>query len=233
MIFLEKLYLEINKEKRLTFSPEQKEHKTNAFYSFNSNLGISLVLPTLIYGHESDTDWAYRDLGALGRLSINQIVTSLEVYYQDIFEVISEHIKTTEVDLAVLVDVMKKYELKNKFLKIVKEEKSFSFELSKTIPQKTSFQSDEKIKNLMHLIRLDPVGIFKEEWKRTFGNNSNSTISLRHSFVHKGIWSSNSFLPDFSFIKKRIKDAIVLVSYLENQVVKKYSFKELYPQRVK
>jgi len=34
-------------------------------------------------------------------------------------------------------------------------------------------------------------------------------------------------------IKERIKNAIVLVSYLENQIVKKYSFEKLYPKRIK
>lgn len=232
-IFLEKLYLDIDKEKRLTFSPEQKGKKTNAFYSFNSNLGIALVLPTLIYGPGSDDDWAARDAPALQRLAINQIITSLETYYHDIFEIIAKEIKITELNLVALVDFIKKYGFANKFLNTVKQEKHFNFGLLKVMPQKFSIQSGEKIRNFMNLIDLDPIGPFKKEWERTFGNNKNSTIVLRHSFIHRGIWSSHLLLPKFDFTKKRIKDGMVLVSYLENQVIKKYSFEELYPQRVK
>lgn len=50
MRFLEKLYLELDKKGKLTFSPEQKNKKTNAFLAFNSNLRIVLVLPALKYG---------------------------------------------------------------------------------------------------------------------------------------------------------------------------------------
>lgn len=104
----------------------------------------------------------------------------------------------------------------------------------------------------MKLINLDPIGPFNKEWENTYGNREDSTIRLRHFFTHKGIEYSKkeiTIIPISKIaipkkpitelfgeiyleeIKKRIKDAIVLVSYLENQVIKKYSFRELYPSK--
>jgi len=86
----------------------------------------------------------------------------------------------------------------------------------------------------MKLISLDPIGPFNREWERTFGDNEKSTVNLRHTFVHKGIdWRKVVDLEfDMNFIKERIKDAIVLVCYLEQQISEKYRhIKELYPER--
>ena len=80
-----------------------------SFYSFNTNLKIALVLPTLKYGPESDIDWAWIDTRALYRLAINQIITSLELYYESIFKIISGYIKISKIHPKSLVFFIKIY----------------------------------------------------------------------------------------------------------------------------
>ena len=214
-----------------------------SFYSFNTNLKIALVLPTLKYGPESDIDWAWIDTRALYRLAINQIITSLELYYESIFKIISGYIKISKIHPKSLVFFIKIYGLEKKFFKEVEKQNSLDFELSNIIPEFLLFQSGEKIKTAMELINLDPIGQFNKEWEITYGNQENSTVKLRHSFTHKGMGYSTIMRIPISKIttpkkvkkqiyaerylgeiKERIKNAIVLVSYLENQIVKKYSF---------
>lgn len=229
MIFLEELYSELSKEKRLP--PISKENKTSAFYIFNANLGIGLVLPTLRYGPDSDNDWGGRDLVALRKLSIAQIITSLETYYGTIFRIITENMNILDVDLKILVNFIEARRIKNEFLTMIKKKGNFSFSLSEIMSKNFSFQSSKFIEISMNLIDLDPVGKFKKEWIITFGKKENSTVSLRHSYIHEGFPLSGSGL-SFEEIKERIKNAILLIAFLESQIINKYSFKDLYPQKV-
>jgi len=251
MEFIEKLYSELNKEKRLTFSPKQKDKRTNAFYCFNKNLSIALVLPTLKYGPNSDFDWAWRDTNALYKLAICQIITSLEVYYENIFKIVAKYLKISDVDLQNLIKFIETYRLQKELLKAIKRNNTFNdLQLSSILPEFLIFQSGKKIKISMNLINLDPIGPFNKEWEATYGCNKNSTSQIRHSFTHEGMGYAQVieipiskikipekpitqlfgelYLPD---IKERIKNAIVLASYLENQVIEKYHFEDLYPQK--
>ena len=253
MEFIEKLYLELDKEKRLTFSPKQKDKKTNAFYCFNENLSIALVLPTLKYGPNSDLDWAWKDTKALYKLAICQIITSLEVYYENIFEIVTKHLKISDVNLQNLIKFIETYQLQKELLRTIKRNNTFNdLQLSSIFPEFLIFQSGKKIKISMNLINLDPVGPFNKEWEATYGHNKNSTSQVRHSFTHGGMGYAQikkipiskikipekpitqlyreSYLPE---IKERIKNAVVLASYLENQVIEKYHFEDLYPQKIR
>lgn len=231
MLFLEKLYSDLYDKKRIA----KLESKTNAFYFFNSNLGRALVLPTLVYGPDSDTDWAYTDSTFLCQAAITQIITSLETYYQNILRTIANIVKITEVDARALSSFLKKNRLLTEFTRALESQETLNFPLLELIPEFFPLQQKDKIKVAMNLIDLDPVGTCHSEWSRTFGNTETSTVKLRHSFVHEGLdYTASARIGLFreNFITERIKDAIVLVCHMEPQLSKKYKeIEELYPKR--
>lgn len=193
------------------------------------------MLPTLVYGPESDNDWAVLDSTFLYQAAIIQVITSLETYYQNILKTISENVRTSEVDAVALSRFIKKNRLITEFTKALENEKTLDFYLSKLIPEFFPLQQRDRIKIAMKLIGLDPVGPFKQEWERIFGDDKNSTVKLRHDFVHSGIDYDKIAKFNITFIKEKIKDAIVLIGNLERQISKKYPIgriKELYPERV-
>ena len=74
----------------------------------------------------------------------------------------------------------------------------------------------------MALININPIGTFDQEWARTFGDNENSTVTLRHKFVHSGTFHS-SWQPNRKEVRDRIKDAIVLANQVDQEIVAKYN----------
>lgn len=231
-MYLEELYVEILKEGRI----ERIELKTSPFWNFNLNLSGALLLPTLKYGPESDDDMGPTNILILRELAIAQIITSLETYYRDIFVIITDNIKISEVEPAALRRFIRKNRLMTEFTQTMESENSLDFNLSKIIPEYFPLQHKEKIKIAMELIGLDPA-IRKTEWAETFGDHQSSTIKQRHSFIHKGIDLRKlpKILNFFSDTKNMIKNAIVLAHSLETQVHKKYpreKINELYPQEI-
>ncbi len=192
------------------------------------------MLPTLKYGPKSDNDWAFTDTAFLHQAAIIQIITSLETYYQNILRTISQNVRLSEVDAVTLGYFIEKNRLMIEFTKTLKNERTLDFHLSELIPEFFPLQQKDKIKIAMNLIGLDPIGPFNKEWERSFGDDQNSTVKLRHAFVHEGIDYDSALKINVAFIKNRIKDAIVLVCNLEKQISEKYSIeqiKDLYPKR--
>jgi hypothetical protein len=197
------------------------------------------MLPTLKYGPETDEDWAMLDTAFLNQAAIVQIITSLETYYQTVLKKVSRNVKISEIDAIALSKFIKENKLMSEFTKALETKQTLDFYLSELVPEFFPLQQKEKIRIAMNLIGLDPVGSFLKEWERTFGDEKMSTIKLRHTFVHEGIsldrLSDSIIKINMAFIKERIKDAILLVGFLENQICEKYPavhFKELYPKTV-
>lgn len=227
MLFVEKLYSELDKEGRLTLP----ESRTVAFFLFNHNIGRALMLPTLRYGPETDNDWAVLDSAFLHQAAIIQIITSLEAYYQTILRTIAENTRISQVNAVALSRFMKSNRLMIEFTRALEDNRTLDFYLSELIPQLFTLQQKDKIRTVMQLVDLDPIGSHDQEWARTFGDYEESIVNLRHAFAHRGIDYTKIFKFDIVFIKERIKDAIVLVGNLEMQINKKYPakrIKELY-----
>jgi len=117
MLFLEALYSELGKDKKLRIPKE----KTVAFYVFNTNIGRALQLPTLKYGPESDPDWDVLDSIFLYQASIIQVITSLETFYQDILRTIAKNVKISEVDAVILSRFIKENRLINEFIRALEK----------------------------------------------------------------------------------------------------------------
>jgi hypothetical protein len=215
MAFLEALYVETMDEGRITrFEPH-----SIPFYIFNTNLGGALLLPTLVFGPDSDTDWALTHSLMIRSIAISQIVTSLEVYYSEVFNILANNIKTSQVLPQKLATFIKKTRISNEYLQSITENECMEFPISSFVPKFFPLQEKERIKNALTLFEIDPTK--KEpEWRRTFGSDENSTVSLRHNYIHGGIDYSN--LPTINAstdVKPRIKDAIVLVYCIERQLL--------------
>jgi hypothetical protein len=231
-MYIEELYVELLKEGRV----DKIELSTSPFSFFNLNLSGALLLPTLKYGPESDDDMGEMNMLILQELAIALIITSFETYYRDIFTTITENIKTSEIEPAVLSRFLKKARLTTEFVQTMESENSLNFKLSKFIPDFFPLQQKEKLKIAMKLIGLNPSNRNKE-WTATFGVHDGSTIKQRHSFIHSGVYPHklSKILNFFSDTKNRIKDAIVLVYSLETQIHKQYPserINELYPQKI-
>jgi hypothetical protein len=166
MLFLEKLYVELDKEKRIP-----KCDITSPGYLFNTNVSRALMLPTLVYGPESDDDWAVTDSIFLRQAAIAQIITSLETYYQSVLRAIAKSIKTMEVDACALSRFLKKNKLLLEFTGALETQETLDFYLLELIPEFFPLQQKDRIKVAMRLIDLDPVGTCNNEWNRTFGND--------------------------------------------------------------
>lgn len=230
MIYLERLYGELVEEKRIT----KIEPRTSPYYNFNSNLGGALIIPTLVYGPHSDDDHSFRDSLLLHGLAITQIITSLETYYADIFLLLTNNIKTSQIEPTILSEFIIKNRLSNDLIRKYGENSNLDFPLSDLISRNFSLQEKDRIKTSFQLFELDPT-LYEMEWVRTFGGLENSTIQQRHRFVHGGINYDNSSLlgNELLDIKSRIKDAMVLVYCIEKQIRENTSIqkiKGLYPQ---
>ena len=232
MIFIEQLYAELHKERNLRLP----KFRTSPFYIFNSNVAGALMLPTLKYGPETDDDWAVSDTAFLHQAAITQIVTSLEVYYESVFRNLSSNLKLSQIEPAVLVRFIRENKLSNELLSAIEQKATINVRLSDVVPAYFSFQQKDKIKGTMALVKLDPISSYGAEWERTFGNKEDSTLRLRHAFVHGGTDVERVLrlvLKENKFVTNRIKDAIVLVANLETQIHEKYSrIKALFPMRV-
>jgi len=206
------------------------------FYIFNMNIGRALTLPTLIYGPESDNDWGILDVLFLYQASLVQIITSLDVFYQEIFTRISPSFTLEMVDKKKYLNYIDKLNISKKDKKIRKDTNYAQHRLSEIFPEEAVLQNNKKIIAAMEILQLDPIGKYEDEWKRTFDRNeASSTIRIRHSAIHSGfdIDDSMASLLDRDFIINRIKDAILLASHLEVQIVNKFppsKIPELYPK---
>ena len=230
MIFLENIYTETLEEGRIT----RIEPRTIPFYNFNLNLGGALIIPTLVYGPDSDDDYSFRDSLLLHGLAITQIITSLETYYTDIFSILTDSIKTSQINSKILSDFIKKTRLSNEFVHAIGENNNLEFPLSAFIPKYFPLQEKDRIKTSFRLIGLNP-NIYMQEWNRTFGGKENSTVKRRHAFIHGGVDFTHLSIPidTVSDIKNRIKDAIVLVYCIEKQLHDQNKIqknKKLYPK---
>lgn len=230
MIYLERLYGELLDERRIT----KIEPRTSPLYNFNSNLGGALIIPTLVYGPHSDDDHSFRDFLLLHGLAITQIITSLETYYTDIFLLLTNNIKTSQIEPTILSKFITKNRLSNDFIRRYGENRNMDYPLSDLIPKYFPLQDKDRIKVSFQLFEIDPT-LYEMEWVRTFGALEDSTIQQRHEFVHRGINYDNSSLPgnELLDIKARIKDAMVLVYCIEKQIRENPSIqriKGLYPQ---
>ena len=173
------------------------------------------MLPTLVYGPNSDRDWGKSDSMFLCGAAINQVITSLEVYYNSLFREITEHIMITDVNPSNLKKFLEKNGLISVFLKTMASHDSLIFPISEILTDTFSLQNKDKIKTAFNLIELNPFLSSEIEWERTFGDHKTTTVKLRHAFVHRGI-NFNSSL-NTEIINNRISDAIVLVNCLEKQ----------------
>ena len=232
MIFVELLYDELFKERNLKLP----KVRTSPFYMFNSNIGRALMLPTLKYGPETDDDWAPLDTAFLHQAAIAQIITSLEVYYESVFRVLSSSLNVSKIEPTALVHFIRDNKLANELLSVIDEKGILDVRLSDIVPENFSFQQKDKIKSAMALVRLDPISIYKTEWERTYGDKEDSTLKLRHAFVHGGINYQKLFdtiVKERMLLSTRIKDAIMLVASVESQIRNKYSrVKSLFPRAV-
>jgi hypothetical protein len=224
MIYLERLYGELLEERRIT----KIEPRTLPFYNFNSNLGGALIIPTLVYGPDSDDDHSFRDSFLLHGLAIAQIITSLETYYIDIFLLLTNNIKTSQIEPTILSKFVTKNRLSNDLIRKYGENRNMEFPLSDLIPKYFPLQEKDRIKASFQLFELDPT-LYETEWVRTFGDLEDSTIQQRHKFVHSGINYDNSSLSgnELLDIKARIKDAMVLVYCIEKQIREKTSIQKI------
>ncbi len=215
-IFLGELYAELSDKGLIKRVPH-----THEFYFFNFNIRLSMVLPTLTYGPNSDNDYETTDLIALRYLAIVNIITSLEGYYENIFTRLSSDILTSELNRSHL-----KILRKNRFdLSEINKFESL-FDYYKHESHRFTFQNKETIKSFSKLIGLDPMGNFHKEWEYTFGGIEDSTINIRHKFVHGGMpWDLSS--NDENFIQERIKYALCLVHSMEEQIDPKYKLEAL------
>lgn len=211
MEFLETLGAELVEEGRI----KRVDRYTNEYPILNMNLGLSLVLPTLRHGPDSDPDYGAFNYLSLHRLALCNVITSLEVYYQDIVMKISQILKISEINPANLKKFCKKYRIE---LEGLEPEVS----LYEIFPNYLSFQNKDTIKNSMNLIGLDPIGKHNDEWGLTYGNNPQSTIKIRNECIHGGIHAlfSDTMLIhlNIEFVKDRIKCAMVLSRHLEEQI---------------
>jgi len=179
---IEELYVEVLEEGRI----ERIEQATIPFSNFNFNLSGALLLPTLKYGSESDKDTGPVKVLLLQGLMITQIITSLETYYRDIFIIITNSIKTTDVEPIALSHFIRENRFMKEFVQAIENENNLSFTLSKLIPESFPLQQKDKIKVAMELIGLNPA-LREKEWADTFGDHKGSTVKQRHLFIHSGI----------------------------------------------
>jgi hypothetical protein len=221
MEYIEKLYSEVSDEGRLSLTAK----RTTSFLLFNHNLSRALMLPTLVYGPESDDDWGYSDYLFLNHAAVIQVLTSLESYYHSIFEIITKVLKTSEVNASALSQFIRGNKLLVEFTNALERQHSINFCLCEILPKYYQFQEKDKIKLAMALIDLDPIGRFDQEWARTYGDDPDSTASLRHAFIHNSSYDSYDWTPERIKLRDRIKDAIVLVTYVDHQITEKYDDK--------
>lgn len=227
----EKLYSELLNDGRV----KKKNLNTSAMYIFNGNIAVALMLPTLVYGPDSDSGWSFKDSFFLKQASIVQIITSLEAYYQDTFEIITKNLTTSEIDAVALSRFLKENRLLTEFTEALQKQKTLHFHVSEIVPKFYPFQDKEKIKLALNLVGLDPIGPYDKEWANTFGDNEDSTVNLRHAFVHRGCFTNLLGYLNGSFVISRIKDAMVLANFVNDQIIGRFQvakFKELYPRLV-
>lgn len=209
MIFIEELAGQLRREgkirKIVRYTPE--------FSIFMMNLRLSLILPTLVYGPDSDPDYAAIDSSRLSNLALANIITSLESYYEDIFKKLSKLVLISETDSVILNKFLNKFNIRNEYYK--------GDYVHKVLPDYLSFQKKDVIKVSFNLINLNPIHNSNKEWNDTFNKKEDSTIKIRHKSIHEGIDFSFKII-DVEFVHERIKHAIVLVRNLEEQIDDKY-----------
>jgi len=192
------------------------------------------MLPTLKYGPDSDDDWANVDTAFLYQAAMTQIITSLEVYYESVFRILSSTLKLSQVEPSVLVRFIRENKLGNELLNAIDAKSALDVRLSDVVPKYFSFQQKDKIKGAMALLGLDPINSYGAEWERTFGNGEDSTLSLRHDSVHGGARGARVLalvVKEDKVVINRIKDAMVLVANVEIQIGERYSGVEaLFPE---
>ncbi len=216
-MILEEIYTELKNNDLV----EKTREKTNALWIFNQNIARALVLPTLKYGPESDQDWAFSDYCFLMQMSVVQMITSLEGYYDNIFSELSKITKISEIDSNKLLKYIQNNRLEKIFIKNIISDLTSEHYFSEVCSISTCFQRKDFIKESMELFNLDPIGNFKENWDRTFSRNTGSTVQVRHKFVHEGLNLDLSGKLNMFFIKERISDIIILANQIEKQVKKK------------
>jgi len=233
MDFIETLYGQLIDEGRVAKIVDLTSpfNHTSAHYFFNHNIARALMLPTLVYGPDSDDDWTHSDSLFLHQASIIQIITSLESYYQLVFQTLAKALRTSQVDAVALSRFIRGNKLLVEFTNAMESQESLDFCIYRILPKYYTFQEKDKIKLAMTLFGVDPIGRFDQEWANTFGGEENSTANLRHIFVHKG--TDFDWQPTKKIIHDKIKDAIVLAAYVDGQVVEKYKkdqYPDLYPE---
>lgn len=197
------------------------------------DIGGALLIPTLNYGPESDTDFIARHGLMIHRIAISQIITSLEVYYSEIFSILTNNIRTSQINPRILSNFIKDTKFSNDFTRAIGEQENFNIPISTFVPDFFPLQNKERIKKSFQLFGLNPAS-YSTEWEHTFGNDVTSTIRLPHEYIHSGInWDHAGILSILMDTRNRIKDAIVLVCSIEKQIQDLESIRDidaLYPR---
>lgn len=211
MKFIEAIGAELVKEGKI----KRIERYTEEFTIFMMNIRLSLLLPTLRYGLESDPDYGAIDYISINKLAIANIVTSLEAYYSDIVIKLSKLIILSDANESALNKFLKKFNCLNDY--------NMDDNICEIFPNYLTFQNKDVIKICANLVNLDPIGNYHREWEETFSKNKeDSTVTVRHNFIHNGIDFSFNPMINEEFVQQKIKYALILVRNLEEQINAQY-----------
>lgn len=144
---------------------------------------------------------------------LSSLITTIEVFLDELFRRISGKISLTNLDLIKLKKFLKKfgYKYKNKYFKKEKYVRKFvkkynSKSLKEILKDRLDFQQGENCKVAFSLININLPALDNTLWEKIFSKgNKYSLIELRHRIIHMG---ANSLLLK-RFIIEDIKEAIL------------------------
>jgi hypothetical protein len=160
---------------------------TNYFKKFFTSINMSLILYPKILKAKNKDDYNKFDYYFYCNMSLVSLITSLETYLENNFRAIAAESLVKDLNTEILVDFVKKFNIKPNYFEILK--KYDAFKLSKILPSRMDFQQKDKAKIAYKLIDIDLKTIADKNckiWESIF-KKDNGYIDLRNNIIHVDI----------------------------------------------
>jgi len=159
--------------------------------------------------------------------SIILLITSLETYLRDIFEMLSYHRKIEDIDRQLLEKFIKKFRIGRSLdvnhYNLLKPCKLYSFLKQKIKNGKLDFLRKGNAKIAFKLFDINLYELDRVLWEKVF-TNRDCWLELRHSIIHSGgdrtVYQFGSM--DISKVEKCMEDIAHFIHLLEKEAIEKY-----------
>jgi len=209
---------------------------TRAHLIFNENMKRAITLIPEI-NNEIKTRISSRTLrlNHLIELTLIALITSLEVYLEDLFRDSLNYTNISKINKDYLIRFLEHFQIEKSYFEEYLKTNNFEFSFSKIFPKKKrlNFQDLKTLKVAYKSINIEIVDIIDEAdsglWGKIYSKEKDNPgyLFLRHKFIHQG-WKSSIIYKEY-LKPETIENAIIDIAKFINIIEKKIL--DIYPKK--